>query len=326
MHYRRLGTSGLNVSRIALGCMSYGDPLQGSHPWTLPAEQSEKFIAQALDLGINFFDTANIYSLGSSEHILGAALKKMTSREEVVIATKVYESMTGQPLSGGLSRRAIHQEIDASLRRLGTDYIDLYIVHRWDYTTPIEETMRALDDIVRAGKVRYIGASSMHTWQFVKAQYTADIGGWTRFISMQNHYNLINREEEREMLSYCADEGIGVTPWSPLARGRLTRDWDETSARTASDPIQKWLYGASEIADRLVAKTVHAIAAERSLPAAQIALSWLLHQPTVTAPIVGATSPHHLDDAVAALDIELTDNDRRRLEAPYIPHAVIEYT
>ncbi|MCZ4605908.1 aldo/keto reductase [Streptomyces sp. Lzd4kr] len=325
MQYVRLGSSGLKVSRLALGCMSYGEPGFGTHPWSLPEDESLPFLTQALDLGVNFFDTANIYSLGTSEEFLGRALRKLTRREDVVVATKVYEKLDTNPLSGGLSRSAIMRELDASLRRLGTDYIDLYIVHRWDHDTPVEETMQALHDVVRAGKVRYIGASSMHTWQFVKAQYVADLHGWTRFVSMQNHYNLINREEEREMLPYCLAEGIGVTPWSPLARGRLARDWHTESARTAGDPIQERFYGPTEQADRAVAHVAAQLAAERGVPMAQIALAWLLRQPTVTAPVVGATKPHHLQDAVAALEVELDDTEVARLEAPYVPHAVVEY-
>ncbi|WP_327728393.1 aldo/keto reductase [Streptomyces sp. NBC_00487] len=325
MQYVRLGSSGLKVSRLALGCMSYGEPRLGTHPWSLPEEESLPFLAQALELGINFFDTANIYSLGTSEEFLGRAVRKLTRREDVVIATKVYEKLKDNPLSGGLSRSAIMRELDASLRRLDTDYIDLYIVHRWDHETPVEETMEALHDVVRAGKVRYIGASSMHAWQFVKAQYVADLHGWTRFVSMQNHYNLVNREEEREMLPYCLAEGVGVTPWSPLARGRLTRDWDAESPRTGGDPIQDRFYGPTERADRAVARVVAEIAAERGIPMAQVALAWLLRQPVVTAPVVGATRPHHLEDAVASLDVRLDDTELARLEAPYVPHAVVEY-
>lgn len=325
MRYVRLGSSGLKVSRLALGCMSYGEPGLGTHPWSLPEEESLPLLAQALDLGVNFFDTANIYSLGTSEEFLGRALRKLTRREDVVVATKVYEKLDPNPLSGGLSRSAIMRELDASLRRLDTDYIDLYIVHRWDHDTPIEETMEALHDVVRAGKVRYIGASSMHTWQFVKAQYVADRHGWTRFVSMQNHYNLVNREEEREMLPYCLAEGVGVTPWSPLARGRLCRDRETESARTAGDPIQDRFYGPTEEADRAVVRVVAQIAAERGVPMAQVALAWLLRQPAVTAPVVGATKPHHLQDAVAALELELDDTEAARLAAPYVPHAVVEY-
>ncbi|MEU5000861.1 aldo/keto reductase [Streptomyces sp. NPDC021622] len=325
MKYVRLGSSGLKVPRLALGCMSYGEPGLGTHPWSLPEEESLPFFAQALDLGINFFDTANVYSLGTSEEFLGRAVRKLTRREDVVIATKLHGKMDESPLAGGLSRQAIMREVDASLRRLGTDYIDLYIIHRWDDETPVEETMEALHDVVKAGKARYIGASSMHTWQFVKAQYVADLHGWTRFVSMQNHYNLINREEEREMLPYCLAEGIGVTPWSPLARGRLTRDWDVESPRTAGDPIQDLFYGPTEAADRRVAQAVADIAAERSVPRAQVALAWVLRQPAVTAPVVGATKPHHLTDAVAALDLELDEAELARLQAPYVPHAVVEY-
>ncbi|MGX7824308.1 aldo/keto reductase [Actinokineospora sp. 24-640] len=326
MEYARLGSSGLKVSRVALGCMSYGDPGRGTHPWSLAEEQAGPFIAQALELGINFFDTANMYSLGSSEEIVGSAIRRLTKREDVVVATKVYFPIGEGPLSGGLSRGAIMRELDASLRRLGTDYVDLYIIHRWDYETPIEETMRALHDVVRAGKVRYIGASSMHTWQFVKAQYTADLHGWTRFVSMQNHYNLINREEEREMLPYCHAEGVGVTPWSPLARGKLTRDWDAESPRTGGDPVTAALYGATEQADRRVAQVVADIAAERGVPRAQVALAWLLAQPAVTSPIIGATKPHHLTDAVDALKVELSAEEMARLTEHYVPHAIAGYS
>jgi aryl-alcohol dehydrogenase-like predicted oxidoreductase len=305
--------------------MSYGRSELGTHPWSLPEEESVPFIAQALELGVNFFDTANVYSLGTSEEILGGALRQLKVRDEVVIATKVYEPMRPGPLAGGLSRRSIIRELDDSLRRLGTDYIDLYVIHRWDYDTPVEETMSALHDTVKSGKVRYIGASSMHTWQFVKAQYVADLHGWTRFISMQSHYNLLNREDERELVPYCLDEGIALTPWSPLARGKLTRDWTEQSRRTAGDPVQDMLYGATEQADRRVAQVVAEIAAERELPRAQIALAWLLNRPGVVAPVIGATRQHHLADAVAALDVQLTAEEVKRLEAPYVPHPVVGY-
>ncbi|XKK37109.1 aldo/keto reductase [Nocardiopsis sp. ARC36] len=325
MKYARLGSSGLKVSRLALGCMSYGDPALGTHPWTLPEEQASRFIAEALDLGINFFDTANIYSLGTSERILGSAIKREARREDVVIATKVYEAMYDGPLAKGLSRGAIMRELDASLRRLGTDYIDLYIIHRWDYETPVEETMQALHDVVRSGKVRYIGASSMHCWQFVKAQYVADLHGWTRFVSMQNHYNLVNREEEREMLPYCLAEGVGVTPWSPLARGRLARDWDARSTRTEGDPIQERFYGPTGQADRAVAQVVADIAGRRGIPPARVALAWLSQQPAVTAPVIGATRSAHLHDAVASLDVVLDDEELAELARPYVPHAVVEY-
>ncbi|WP_304452168.1 aldo/keto reductase [Nocardiopsis sp. YSL2] len=325
MQYTRLGSSGLKVSRLALGCMSYGDPALGTHPWSLPEKEGTRFIAEALDLGINFFDTANIYSLGTSEEILGAAVRGSARREDVVIATKVYEAMREGPLAGGLSRGAILQELDASLRRLGTDYVDLYIIHRWDHETPIEETMETLHDVVRSGKVRYIGASSMHCWQFVKAQYVADLHGWTRFVSMQNHYNLINREEEREMIPYCRAEGIGVTPWSPLARGKLARDWDARSKRTEGDPIQERFYGPTERADRAVVRAVGEVAAARGVPLAQVALVWLLQQPAVASPVIGATRSEHLHDAVAALDLRLEADELSRLAEPYIPHAVVEY-
>ncbi|WP_028648456.1 aldo/keto reductase [Nocardiopsis sp. CNT312] len=325
MEYARLGSSGLTVSRLALGCMSYGDPNLGTHPWSLPEKEGARFIAEALDLGVNFFDTANIYSLGTSERFLGAAIAREARREDVVIATKVYEAMHDGPLAKGLSRQAIMRELDASLRRLGTDYVDLYIIHRWDYETPVEETMQALHDVVRAGKVRYIGASSMHCWQFVKAQYVADLHGWTRFVSMQNHYNLINREEEREMLPYCAEEGVGVTPWSPLARGKLARDWDARSARTEGDPIQERFYGPTERADRAVARAVADVAERRGVPPAQIALAWLLQQPAVTAPVIGATKSGHLRDAVAALDVVLDEGEVAELTKPYVPHSVVEY-
>ncbi|MBY9078026.1 aldo/keto reductase [Paenibacillus sp. HN-1] len=325
MQYARLGSTGLEVSRIVLGCMSYGEPGRGNHEWTLSEEQSRPFIKKALDLGINFFDTANVYSDGTSEEIVGRALKDMTSRDEVVIATKVHGQMRKGPNGGGLSRKAILSEIDHSLRRLGTDYVDLYQIHRWDYDTPIEETMEALHDVVKAGKARYIGASSMYAWQFQKALFTAERHGWTRFVSMQNYLNLLYREEEREMLPLCEAENIGVIPWSPLARGKLTRDWEETSFRSETDLFGKTLYTATEEADRKVAGVVKDIAESRGLPRAQIALAWVLQKKPVTAPIVGATKPHHLEDAVAALDIQLTDDEVRRLEEPYVPHPVMGF-
>ncbi len=325
MEYRRLGRSGLRVSRIALGCMSYGDPALGAHPWTLGMEEAHRLIAQALDLGINFFDTANIYSLGTSEEILGGYIKSIGGRDRVVFATKVYEAMGESPLAGGLSRQAICYEVDQSLRRLQTDYIDLYIIHRWDYATPIEETLSALHDLIKAGKVRYIGASSMHAWQFVKAQYVADLHGWSRFVSMQSHYNLLNREEEREMLPYCLEEGVGITPWSPLARGKLARPDGLESARMRSDPVQTWLYDSAVESDRRILSEVAAVAAERGEPPARIALAWLLAQPGVAAPIVGATRDQHLVDAMAALDIRLDPAEISRLEQPYAPHATPEY-
>jgi aryl-alcohol dehydrogenase (NADP+) len=325
MRYVTLGNSGLEVSRIALGCMSYGDPARSTHPWTLDEESAHRFLAQALDLGINFFDTANGYSSGTSEEVLGRFLAKHARRDEVVIATKVFAPMRPGPNALGLSRKAIMTEVDASLRRLGTDYIDLYQIHRFDPRTPIEETLQALDDVVRAGKVRYLGASSMHAWQFAKALFTADLHGWTRFISMQNHYNLIHREEEREMLPLCHDQGIGVIPWSPLARGKLARNPDESTERSHNDEFGRGLYDATADADRTVIERVAEIARRRALPPARIALSWVANRPGVAAPIVGATKNHHLPDAVAALDMELTDEEVSYLEDPYIPHDVVGY-
>ncbi|UVF17805.1 aldo/keto reductase [Microvirga terrae] len=322
MDYVRLGRSGLEISRLCLGCMTYGVPGRGSHPWTLDEEQSRPFIKRALELGITFFDTANVYSDGTSEEIVGRALKDFARRDEVVIATKVHGRMRPGPNGAGLSRLAIMTEIDNSLRRLGTDYVDLYQIHRWDYSTPIEETLEALHDVVRAGKARYIGASSMYAWQFAKALYTADLNGWTRFVSMQNYYNLLYREEEREMLRLCQAEGIGVIPWSPLARGRLTRDWDESSARSETDEFGKSLYATTAEADRKVVERVAEISARRGVPRAQVALAWLLHKPVVTAPIIGATKPQHLDDAVAALSLELTPEEIAQLEEAYVPHAL----
>ncbi|MGK9234865.1 aldo/keto reductase [Inquilinus limosus] len=322
MDYTRLGRTGLEVSRLCLGCMSYGDPGRGAHPWTLGEAESRPFIRKALDLGINFFDTANVYSDGSSEEIVGRALKEYARRDEIVLATKVHGRMRPGPNGAGLSRKAILSEIDNSLRRLGTDYVDLYQIHRWDPETPIEETLEALHDVVRAGKARYIGASSMHAWQFAKALYLADRHGWTRFVSMQNYVNLLYREEEREMLPLCRAEGIGVIPWSPLARGRLTRDWDETSARSETDEFGKTLYAATAEADREVVEAVAAAARARGVPRAQVALAWVLQQPGITAPIVGATKVEHLDDAVAALSLQLTAEEISALEAPYVPHRV----
>jgi aryl-alcohol dehydrogenase-like predicted oxidoreductase len=322
MEYRRLGRTGLKVSRLCLGCMTYGDPHRGKHAWTLPEEQGRPLIRRALDLGINFFDTANSYSDGSSEEILGRALKDFASREDIVIATKVHSRMRPGPNGAGLSRKAIMTEVDASLRRLGTDYIDLYQTHRWDYHTPIEETLEALHDLVKAGKVRYIGASSMYAWQFCKALYLADRHGWTRFATMQDHYNLLYREEEREMLPLCISEQVGVLPWSPLARGRLTRDWRETTPRMQTDEFGKALYSKTEEADQAVIDRVAGIAAARGVPMAQVALAWLLRKPAVTAPIIGASKPHHLDDAVAALTLDLTQEEISALEEPYAPHPV----
>ncbi|WP_024287507.1 aldo/keto reductase [Cellulomonas sp. KRMCY2] len=314
MQYTKLGRTGLDVSRIALGCMSYGEPTRGGHAWTLDEESSRPFIRQALDAGITFFDTANVYSDGTSEEIVGRALAEMGRRDELVIATKVHGRMRPGPNGAGLSRKAIMTEIDQSLRRLGTDYVDLYQIHRWDPTTPVEETMEALHDVVRSGKARYIGASSMHAWQFAKAQYTADLHGWTRFATMQPHYNLLYREEEREMLPFCLDQGVGVIPWSPLARGRLARPWDVTTARSETDEFGKHLYLDE---DETIVQAVAEVAAARDVPQAQVALAWMLAQPAVTAPIVGATKPHHLADAVAALDLTLTGAELESLGRPY---------
>ena len=318
----RFGRTGLEVSRICLGCMSYGEPGRGSHAWTLPEAESRPFIRKALDLGVNFFDTANIYSDGTSEEIVGRALNDFVPRDEVVIATKVHGRMRPGPNGAGLSRKAILAEIDASLRRLGTDYVDLYQIHRWDYGTPIEETLEALNDVVRAGKARYIGASSMYAWQFAKALAVSERNGWARFASMQNYVNLLYREEEREMLPLCRDQGVAVIPWSPLARGRLTRDWDATSARSETDEFGRTLYAATADADRKVVEAVTRVAATRGVPRARVALAWVLRKPGITAPIVGATKPSHLEDAAAALSVRLTDEEVAALEAPYVPHEV----
>ena len=302
--------------------MSFGVPERGDHPWTLPEEPSRKIIRQAVDLGINFFDTANAYSDGTSEEIVGRALKDFTRRDEVVIATKVFFPMTPGSNSRGLSRKAIFTAIDASLRRLGTDYVDLYQIHRWDYSTPIEETLEALHDVVKSGKARYLGASSMFAWQFSKALHAAQRRGWTRFVTMQNHYNLLYREEEREMLPLCSEERIGVVPWSPLARGRLARPWAAESARTRTDEFGNKLYESTLDADRRVVEQAAEIAAARGVPTAQIALAWITQKPFITAPIIGATQPQHLDDAVAALSLPLEAAEIARLEAPYVPHAI----
>jgi 1-deoxyxylulose-5-phosphate synthase len=322
MKTKRLGNTGLQVSPLALGCMTFGVPDRGTHPWTLDEDASRPIVRRAIELGFNFFDTANSYSDGTSEEIVGRLLKEYARRDEIVIATKVYFPTGSGPNRGGLSRKAIFTEVDNSLRRLGTDYIDLYQIHRWDYATPIEETLEALHDVVKAGKVRYLGASSMHAWQFAKALYTADLHGWTRFATMQNHLNLLYREEEREMLPLCADQGIGVLPWSPLARGRLTRDWEQTSGRSATDKVLHNLYDATEDADRRVADAVKAVAEARGVPRAQVALAWVAQKAGVTAPIVGASKLAHLDDAVAALGLHLGADEIAQLEAPYIPHAV----
>jgi aryl-alcohol dehydrogenase-like predicted oxidoreductase len=322
MEYVRLGRTGLKVSRLCLGCMTYGEPNRGSHPWTLPEEQSRPLIRQALEAGINFLDTANVYSDGTSEEIVGRAVKDFARRDELVIATKVNSPMRKEPNGAGLSRKAIMAEIDNSLRRLGTDYVDLYQIHRWDYTTPIEETLEALNDVVRSGKARYIGASSMYAYQFARALAVSERNGWARFVSMQNHYNLLYREEEREMMRLCAEEGIGVIPWSPLARGRLTRDFDAQTYRTETDLFGQSLHKRLNESDRKVTEAVAAVAAARGVPRAQIALAWVANKSPVTAPIVGASKPSHMEDAVAALSIKLTAEEIAMLEGPYVPHEV----
>jgi aryl-alcohol dehydrogenase-like predicted oxidoreductase len=323
LDYVKLGRTGLEVSRLCLGCMSYGDPGRGTHPWSLDEERSRPFIKRALEIGINFFDTANVYSDGTSEEIVGRALKDFARRDEVVIATKVHGRMRPGPNGSGLSRKAIMNEVDNSLKRLGTDYVDLYQIHRWDNGTPIEETMEALHDVVKAGKARYIGASSMYAWQFLKAQHVAERNGWTRFVSMQNYLNLLYREEEREMLPLCRAEGVGVIPWSPLARGRLTRDWEEQSTRSETDEFGKALYAKTADADRRVVEKVAEVAAKRGIPRAQVALAWVLQKEPITAPIVGATKPHHLEDAVAALSVKLTNDEIASLEESYVPHPIL---
>jgi aryl-alcohol dehydrogenase-like predicted oxidoreductase len=323
MEYVKLGNTGLDVSRLCLGCMSFGVPERGYPQWTLDEEHSRPIIKKALELGINFFDTANFYSDGTSEEIVGRALKDYANRDEIVIATKVYFRMHEGPNGAGLSRKAIMSEIDNSLRRLGTDYVDLYQIHRWDYNTPIEETMEALHDVVKAGKARYIGASSMYAWQFLKALHVAEKNGWTRFVSMQNHFNLLYREEEREMLPLCKEEKIGVIPWSPLAKGRLTRDWEETTHRSEIDEIAKKFYTATSGSDRKVVERVAEVAEKRGVPRAQIALAWVLQKEPITSPIIGATKMSHLEDAVAALSITLIPEEIAFLEEPYVPHPVL---
>ncbi len=328
MDYANLGKTGLKVSRICFGCMSYGVAERGFHPWVLSEEQGRPFIKRALELGINFFDTANVYSNGTSEEIVGRAMRDFAKREEIVLATKLRFKMREDPNGQGLSRKAIFCEIDASLRRLGTDYVDLYQIHRWDYTTPIEETLEALHDVVKAGKTRYIGASSMFAWQFCKALYLADKHGWTRFVSMQNHYNLLYREEEREMMGLCREEGIGVIPWSPLARGVLARPWETEpgTARAKTDEFGRTLYGKTQPADRIVVERVGQIAEKRGVSRAQVALAWLLQKPGVTAPIIGATKPHHLEEAVAALAVKLSPEEIASLEEPYLPHPLVGFS
>jgi aryl-alcohol dehydrogenase-like predicted oxidoreductase len=322
MDYLKLGSTGMDVSRLCLGCMTYGVPERGAHPWTLDEERSRPLIRQALELGINFFDTSNTYSDGTSEEILGRALRDFARRDEVVVATKVYFPTRQGPNGRGLSRKAILAAIDDSLRRLGMEHVDLYQIHRWDYGTPIAETLAALHDVVRAGKARTIGASSMHAWQFCLALQLAERHGWTRFATMQNHYNLLYREEEREMLPLCAAEGVGVIPWSPLARGRLTRPWDESSERIRTDEYGKTLYTAAVDADRRVVERLGEVAARRGVPRAVVALAWVLHQPVVTAPIIGASKPRHLADAMAALSLTLTAEEIAALEEPYVAHPI----
>ncbi|WP_321963690.1 aldo/keto reductase [Paraburkholderia sp. J7] len=323
MKYVNFGNSGLQVSRLCLGCMSFGDPQSGTHEWTLDESRARPIFQAALEAGVNFFDTANSYSAGTSEAMLGRMLRDYARRDEVVIATKVYWPMRKDANGRGLSRKAIMTEVDASLRRLGTDYIDLYQMHRWDNATPIEETLEVLHDVVKAGKVRYLGASSMHAWQFSKILYLARLNGWSRFVSMQNHLNLLYREEEREMLGLCRDQGIAVMPWSPLARGKLTRPWhSEATIRERTDAFSKKIYSATEEQDRKVVEALGAVADARGLPYAQIALAWLLHKQGVTSPIIGATKLQHLQDAIAALDIELSGDEIAALQAPYVPHEV----
>jgi aryl-alcohol dehydrogenase-like predicted oxidoreductase len=318
MDYVRLGSTGLEVSPICLGLMTYGDPARGNHTWTLPEEQSRPFFEAAVEAGINFFDTANVYSDGSSEEITGRALGELTRRDEVVIATKLNGRMSPGPNGQGLSRKAVMTAIDASLTRLGTDYVDLYQIHRFDPNVPVEETMEALHDVVKAGKVRYLGASSMWAWQFAKMQHAADLNGWTRFVTMQDHYNLLAREEEREMLPYCLDSGVGVIPWSPLARGKLTRPWDASTARSETDEFGASLYSDG---DADIVSAVLDVASSRGVAPASVALAWVMRHPAVTAPIIGASKPGHLDDALAALDVHLTDDEVERLEAGYTPRA-----
>lgn len=323
MEYVKLGKTGLDVSRICLGCMGFGDANRWIHQWVLNEENSRPVIKKALELGINFFDTANVYSLGASEEILGRALKDYAKRDEVVIATKVHGRMHEGPNGAGLSRKAIMSEIDKSLMRLGTDYVDLYQIHRWDYHTPIEETMEALHGVVKAGKVRYLGASAMYAWQFQKALFVAERNGWTKFVSMQNHLNLLYREEEREMLPLCKEEGIGVIPYSPLASGRLTRDWSESTHRSETDQVQKSKYDSTADTDRFIVERVAEIASKHGVPRVHIALAWLMQKQPVTAPIIGATKISHLEDAVAAMDLKLTAEEVAWLEEPYVPHAVV---
>ena len=318
MLYVRLGHTGLKVSRIALGCMSYGDTARGFNAWSLDEESSQPFFRQAVELGINLWDTANIYQLGSSEEFVGRAIKNHTRREDIVLMTKVYNKMHDGPGGHGLSRKAIMEQIDASLARLGTDYIDVYLIHRFDPETPVEETLEALHDVVKAGKARYIGASSMFAWQFAKLQRAADLHGWTRFVAMQDQYNLLKREEEREMLPMCADMGVACVPYSPLAKGRLARPWGETTQRSDTDAVARTF---DLDIDRPIVEAVQSVAHARGVPMAQVAMAWLLTKPVVSSPIIGATKPQHLADAVAALDVALTPDEIQTLEAPYTPQA-----
>ena len=323
MEYVKLGNTGLDVSRLCLGCMGFGDPEAWTHQWVLREEESRPVIKKALELGINFFDTANVYSLGRSEEILGRALRDFAGRDQVVIATKVFNRMQEGPNGAGLSRKAIMAEIDKSLKRLGTEYVDLYIIHRWDYHTPIEETMEALHDVVKAGKARYIGASAMYAWQFQKAQYTAEKHHWTRFVSMQNHMNLLYREEEREMMPLCRDQKIAVTPYSPLAAGRLTRDWADDTLRCRTDKIAISKYDSTMESDRVIVERVKEVAQKRGAERVQVALAWLMQKEPVTIPIIGATKESHLESAVPAVELKLTGEEVSYLEAPYVPHRVM---
>ena len=331
MQFVKLGTSGLDVSRLCLGCMTFGDPMSGAHSWTLSEERSRPIIKHAVSKGINFFDTSNSYSAGTSETIVGKLLKEFTRREETVIATKVFFPPDGgsgacKPNSQGLSRKAIMNSIDASLARLGTDYVDLYQIHRWDYQTPIEETMEALHDVVKAGKARYIGASSMYAWQFAKAQHVAISHGWRKFVSMQNYLNLLYREEEREMIPLCIDQGVGLMPWSPLARGMLTRPYGQKTERARTDAVTQKLYQATETEDAKVIAAVERLSAERGIPMAQIALAWVLSKNGVSTPIVGASRIEQLDDAISALYITLSDEEIEQLEQPYVPHSIVGFS
>jgi aryl-alcohol dehydrogenase-like predicted oxidoreductase len=326
MEYTKLGNTGLDVSRICLGCMSFGIGERGDFPWALNEEKSRPMIKKALELGINFFDTANIYSGGTSEEITGKLLKENANRDEIVLTTKVFYPVNEKPNGAGLSRKHIMSEIDKSLKRLGTDYVDLYQIHRWDYNTPIEETMEALHDVVKAGKARYIGASTIFAWQFLKAQNVAEQNGWTKFVTMQNHYNLLYREEEREMLPLCKEEKIGVMPWSPLAAGRLARPWGETDERAKVDTIGKAIYSTTADSDKQVVERLTEIAEKRGVPMSQVALAWLLHKDPVTAPIVGTTEISHIEDAVAAVSLKLTPEEISLLEKPYVPHPVLGMT